>query len=165
MFDPLTRLWNRRGGLSMLGVALKALGSGRGEPVSVLAADIDNFKRVNDLYGHQAGDQVLRKVAQAMVSNLRSCDAVCRLGGDEFLMVLVGSSEAEMREVVARVRQTIVAQPLLTASGLVAVSLSLGGVSYPSGTVITTEQAIEDADKALYQSKRSGRNRLSVARA
>lgn len=163
MFDPLTRLWNRRGGMSMLGVALKTLGDERGAPVSVLAADIDNFKRVNDLYGHQAGDQVLRKVAQAMVSNLRACDAVCRLGGDEFLMVLVGASDTQMREVVARVRETIVSQPVMTGSGLVAVSLSLGGVTYAPGAEISTEQALEDADKALYQSKRAGRNRLSVA--
>jgi diguanylate cyclase (GGDEF)-like protein len=165
MFDPLTRLWNRRGGISMLGVALKALGGGHGETVSVCVADIDNFKRVNDLYGHQAGDQVLRKVAQAMVANLRSCDAVCRLGGDEFLMVLVGSAEAQMREVVDRLRSTIATQPVLTGSGPISISVSFGGVSYPAGTEVSSEEALEDADKALYQSKRAGRNRLSVANA
>jgi diguanylate cyclase (GGDEF)-like protein len=162
MFDPLTRLWNRRGGLAMLGVALKQLQSGV-SPVVVCVADIDNFKRVNDLYGHQAGDQVLRKVAQTMVASLRPRDTVCRLGGDEFLIVLLDATEVQLREVATRLKAAIAAHPVQCRSGPISVSLSLGGVAYAQGAVVSVETALEESDVALYESKRGGRNRLSMS--
>jgi diguanylate cyclase (GGDEF)-like protein len=161
MFDPLTRLWNRRGGVALLGVALQNLGSSA-LPLSICVADIDNFKRVNDLYGHPAGDQVLRKVAETIIANLRPTDVVCRLGGDEFLIVMAGTGEPQLREVALRLRTALQSNPVASRAGPISVSLSLGGVVYQGGASVTPERALEEADQALYQSKRAGRNRLSI---
>ncbi len=87
MFDPLTRLWNRRGATELLQASLREAQK-LDRTVGICLADVDNFKQVNDRYGHQAGDQVLRRVAGLIVASVRPQDVVCRYGGEEFLVIV-----------------------------------------------------------------------------
>ena len=96
LMDPLTHLWNRRGASVLLKAAF-ASADQRGTPLALALLDLDNFKRVNDNHGHQTGDEVLRRVASRLLSAVRGDDAICRLGGDEFL-VLMADTDAAHRE-------------------------------------------------------------------
>jgi diguanylate cyclase (GGDEF)-like protein len=158
--DRLTGLWNR--GMIMDHLTRTAsCGSREKRPVSVVLADIDHFKRVNDEHGHSAGDAVLCEVARRMRSVLRDYDAVGRYGGEEFLLVVSGD-ESLGRELAERIRLALSATPItadactipLTASFGVASSASLG---------YDTIALINAADKALYEAKAAGRNTVLVA--
>jgi diguanylate cyclase (GGDEF)-like protein len=98
-----------------------------------------------------------------MVASVRPRDVVCRLGGDEFLVVLVGTAEDELPEIAGRLRRMIAERPMQCRAGSISISVSLGGVAYTPGTSVDAEEALEQADQALYESKRGGRNRLSMA--
>lgn len=129
-------------------------------PFSLLLADIDHFKRINDTYGHQAGDGVLKGFANLLRQGLRRSDVLCRWGGEEFLILLRGTLTEEARLIAERLRRMVedCAFPPFAAGGLVTVSI--GGCGMPPGRDF--EKLFTEADTALYASKRDGRNRVTI---
>ena len=162
MFDPLTRLWNRRGGTDLLNAAMHEAAK-HDHTLGLCLADIDNFKSINDQFGHPVGDQVLRKVATTIVAAVRPQDVVCRYGGEEF-MILVRDVDAKSCFTVAnRICSGIRDMPIRTREKTVPATISIGIAMRNHGDVISTEQLIGRADKALYKSKETGRDRVSIA--
>jgi two-component system, cell cycle response regulator len=159
--DGLTELWNRTSILEIL--QKEAARSARESvPLAVLMTDLDNFKKVNDTYGHLVGDSVLRETANRLRGNVRTYDAVGRYGGEEFLVVLPGCDEAGGVAQAQRLLESIGGQPIQTSAGELAVTCSLGlswtGEPDPSAT----KELLNLADSALYTAKRTGRNRVAV---
>jgi diguanylate cyclase (GGDEF)-like protein len=162
MMDPLTRLWNRRGASVLLKSAF-ASADQRGMPLTLALLDLDNFKRINDSYGHQIGDEVLRKVASRLISAVRGNDMVCRIGGDEFLIVMMETDAAAANQIAERIRRAITDTAVPTRDGMLPMSVSVGcTVRQPKDTA-TVEALLERADQALLQSKAAGRNRVRMA--
>lgn len=163
--DPLTGMNNRR----YLDGHLRALVSqnvGRGRPVSVLIVDIDHFKAVNDNYGHETGDEVLREIARRMSASLRGLDLCCRFGGEEFVAAFSGGGTEMAVSIAERLRLTIADEPFAISTekekdGLLAVTISIG-IATTSGADDTAEALLERADLALYRAKKEGRNRVVV---
>ena len=163
MFDPLTRVWNRRGGIDLLNKALdEALR--HDHTLGIYLADIDNFKSVNDEFGHQVGDEVLSLIARKIVGSVRPQDLVCRYGGDEFLVIVHDVDQKDCAEIAERVCDGIRSAPVRTRGGTARVTLSIGIAMRNRGDGITTHGLIEKADQALYSSKRAGRDRVSIER-
>ncbi|MGP1274410.1 MAG: PleD family two-component system response regulator [Caulobacterales bacterium] len=162
VIDPLTGLYNRRYMGSRLRQAIDAWESSA-ETVSVILFDIDHFKRINDTWGHQAGDEVLRAFTERMNSQLRALDIAGRHGGEEFMVVLSGASEREAMEAAERVRAAIARTPFRIASAGISVdaTTSAGVAEIMHGD--TPERLIARADAALYQAKAQGRNQVMVA--
>ncbi len=159
MLDPLTRVWNRRGTLPFLRMALV---DDQNFNVSVALVDLDNFKQINDTYGHQAGDDVLREVANRLVSCLKAQDIVCRYGGDEFLLLLVDADGTQAARIAERARRTISESPIETEQGPVRATISIGCAARAEGDKATAEALIGRADDALMKGKSDGRDRVSV---
>ena len=159
--DALTGLHNRRymeGHLSTL--VAQAIQGGRA--LSVLVADIDFFKSVNDTYGHDAGDTVLREFAARFRRNTRGIDLACRLGGEEFVIIMPDTELSRAYQVGERLRACIAAEPFhINAETLLRVTASVGisTLEYPDDT---PETIFKRADKALYSAKRDGRNRVAA---
>ncbi len=159
--DPLTGLMNRRAMLEQL--EFQAARFQRGHtPFSVLVADLDHFKSVNDTYGHEAGDQALVQTAEALSQGMRAQDLVARWGGEEFLFLLPESDLAAALVVAEGARKRVAARSIRIESTLLHLTLSVGVASYVSGQSV--RQCIEAADTALYQAKREGRDRVVAAR-
>ncbi|MGA9673395.1 MAG: two-component regulator propeller domain-containing protein [Terracidiphilus sp.] len=153
--DDLTKLWNRRSIFEFLGKELLRA-KRKNAPVSVLMADLDHFKLVNDNRGHSTGDQVLVEVAARFVKLTRPYDFAGRYGGEEFVIVLPGCSLADALKRAEDFRCAIAATPILGGSGPVVVTCSFG-VAEDSGNS-SAEELISKADEALYCAKRAGRN-------
>lgn len=155
--DALTGVYNRRFGLERLREEYsRSVRSGR--PLGVVMVDLDHFKSVNDTYGHLAGDAVLKRVADEARSVLREGDILCRYGGEEFLAILPGAGEEDVRAIAERIRRLM--ETLIHRVGghefRVTVSLGFGSTA---GTAVQDEMALVDAaDAALYAAKRMGRN-------
>ena len=162
LLDDLTRLWNRRGGLQLLKHAI-ANGAGQNEGLGVCIADLDRFKDVNDRYGHGAGDILLQRSAATMVDAVRAGDAVCRLGGEEFLLIIPTVSVTELTEVLERVRTRVATQAVRIDEVSVRVTLSLGAYLHPPNERTTTEDLLQRADSAVYQAKAAGRNVVVIS--
>jgi diguanylate cyclase (GGDEF)-like protein len=155
--DALTGVLNRRGFEEMI---QKETGLARryGYPLSVIAVDIDHFKRVNDLHGHAAGDAVLRTVAMMFMQELRKdADAIGRVGGEEFMVLLPHTSGDGAIILAERLRQRLMKVPVAVADGSIFVTASFGVQEL--GTQQTAEKMMIEADDALYRAKRAGRNR------
>jgi two-component system cell cycle response regulator len=157
--DALTGLFNRHYMESHLrGAVERARQSGT--PVSVLAVDIDAFKAINDAFGHPTGDSVLREVAQRLRRSIRSADFPCRMGGEEFIVVMPDTGLERARQVGERVRAGVAAEPFSGGPG--------GGFTVTASVGVATLEARDDdldalvnrADQALYAAKRQGRNRV-----
>lgn len=158
--DTLTSLYNRRG-FEELGrrEVERALRFGR--PLSALLLDIDFFKQVNDVYGHQIGDQVLTGFAQRCTQELRQIDLLGRYGGDEFIALLPETEVEGARQVAERLRM-LVSQVTFAASAMpVRITMSVGVAALGEG-VKDLDALVKAADQALYRAKRSGRNRVIV---
>ena len=156
--DPLTRLLNRRGLEDALQISL-AQASRRGSPTSAIMVDIDHFKGVNDSFGHEVGDHVLRQVADVLGRLSRSSDVVARIGGEEFLLILP-DTELEAAMVLAeRIREAIGERPLLVDSQRIGVTVSLGVACTVGGANL--DELSQEADRAMYLAKRGGRNRVA----
>jgi len=153
MTDSLTALHNRR----RLDNDLMACSATEGQPVAVLMVDVDNFKLVNDLQGHSAGDRVLRHVGALLPQHVRPQDVVYRYGGEEFCVLLPNATEPEAICVAERIRQSTSA---LRIPGLEPVTVSVG---VAIGTGADVVQTLERADSAMYNAKRDGRDRVAVA--
>ena len=162
MIDPLTRLWNRRGTAVFMKNAIENADKTNTE-LAIGMLDIDRFKQANDLYGHQTGDEALRKVAQVLTSILRSTDIVCRYGGDEFIVILPDMNAKVASDTLNRVRDTIQATPIKTRSGTIPITVSIGCAIRKPGDPTETEALIDAADELLTQSKAGGRNRMRMA--
>lgn len=162
LIDTLTRVWNRRGIYELL--KRRWSEATRNEQLVVLAvADIDHFKSVNDTQGHAAGDVVLQAVARRILAALREGDAVGRVGGEEFLILLTGCAAEEMKRTVERIRHAIADSPIPIPGGALKVTMSIGvAASTPDGTH-GYEDLVNYADKALHVAKREGRNRVHLA--
>jgi diguanylate cyclase (GGDEF)-like protein len=161
LLDDLTRLWNRRGGLQLLEHAI-ANCAGQNEGLGVCIADLDRFKDVNDSYGHRAGDTVLQRSAAAMIDGVRPGDTVCRLGGDEFLIIIRAVSVAELREVLERVRTLVATRAIRINETNVRVTLSIGAYLHPASEQTTNEDLLRRADNALYRAKATDRNTVLI---
>jgi diguanylate cyclase (GGDEF)-like protein len=133
-----------------------------GKPLSIILFDLDHFKKINDTYGHPAGDEVLQHVAEHCQAALRFEDILARYGGEEFI-VLLPETGLEPAEVVAeRLRQVVETAPFTVCGQNVTITISLGVAGLPPGKETTIEELLSLADSALYISKQSGRNRVSV---
>lgn len=158
--DGLTGLSNRRyldGHLKLLFNRAMA----RGRPLSICLTDIDRFKQVNDTYGHDAGDDVLREFAARVRSTVRGADLACRYGGEEFVVVMPDTSLDVAAAVAERLRERIESKPfqLRTSTAELNVTASMGIATIMPG-IETPEQLLKQADRALYQAKNTGRNRV-----
>lgn len=162
MFDPLTRLWNRRGATELLQGALREARR-QDRTVGICLADVDNFKQVNDRYGHQAGDQVLRRVAALIVASVRPEDIVCRYGGEEFLVIVNDIDEKGCAALAERICQGLREVPIGIRGGTVTATISVGVALQSAGDNISAERLIHRADEALYRSKRAGRDQVSIS--
>jgi len=154
--DPLTGLWNRM----HFGEELerKLTEADRyNNPVSLVLVDIDHFKRVNDTWGHEAGDAVLRQVSRILQDGVRGVDVCVRYGGEEIAMLLSQTDSERAVEVAERLRSKIAAQPMRHGGAEIPVTASFGVATYPE-TVKVRDQLFPASDKALYIAKHDGRN-------
>jgi diguanylate cyclase (GGDEF)-like protein len=155
--DALTGLANRRAFCERLASELQR--SERAlEPVGLVMLDIDDFKQVNDRFGHGVGDQALIELARALEGAVRNVDLVCRLGGEEFALILPGATRELACEIGARIRTTV---PDLSVHGIGTITLSIGVATGNEGT--TADELFERADAALMAVKRSGKDGVCVA--
>lgn len=160
--DPLTGLANRRHFHHVLNREIDVVARS-GDHALLLMLDIDHFKKVNDTYGHLAGDQVLQAVAQCLATCVRPMDTVARYGGEEFAVILPGCQVTFGKIVAERIRETI-ASLTIAAAPLVSiqVTVSIGGAYAPEWVRSTTTLWTDRADTLLYRAKSEGRNRVCM---
>jgi two-component system, cell cycle response regulator len=156
--DYLTEVWNRSAILEILERELTR-SAREGTPLGLVMADLDRFKSINDTFGHQVGDVALRHAADCMQSCVRSYDSIGRYGGEEFVVVLPGADERAVRAQAERMRAAIRQTPVDLPETQLTVSSSFG-CTFGFGNQTTAEALIRAADTALYQAKRSGRDRV-----
>ena len=159
--DPLTGLFNRRRFHEELN-RLLADASRRGVQVGLLAIDLDGFKPINDEFGHQAGDEVLVKLARAVGDVIRRNEMFCRLGGDEFGVLVPDTEETELCELARRILEVIDGLRFEFAGRTAGLTASLGIAIFPRHAA-TAEQLIAVADQAMYRSKSGGRDQWTMA--
>jgi two-component system, cell cycle response regulator len=159
--DPLTGLHNRRYIASRLNQAVEAAASG-GPTLCVLIADLDHFKRINDTFGHEGGDRVLKEFSERMRKGLRALDLAARYGGEEFVIVMPETSLVEATAGAERLRKAVNDDPFDMPGEHVAdsVSVSIGVAEFVAGD--TPDSLLRRADDALYRAKADGRNRVAV---
>ena len=160
--DNLTGLLNRGTIVDVLQKELARASRSR-TPVSIVLADVDSFKVINDTHGHAVGDSVLRQISERMRSKLRIYDSIGRYGGEEFLMIVPGCDIAAALEVAERLREAVATKPVDTAIAAVAVTASFGVAGAVANAFVDVEGLIVAADKALYRAKAGGRNRVERA--
>lgn len=158
--DELTGLFNRRHMLEVLTQHQKRLERSGHHRFCLALLDIDHFKRINDTHGHNVGDEVLREFAATLQSSLRDTDVLARWGGEEFLLLINDTAPEQANFGLDRARELLAAKPLLSHMPDLKVTFSAGLTSYDDDEELS--QCIERADKALYQAKRTGRNRTVV---
>lgn len=161
MTDPLTGVANRRR-LEYVGAMALAHAHAMGEPLSLIALDVDHFKAVNDTHGHPIGDQVLISLTAACQRALRQVDQLGRLGGEEFVAILPGSDAAAALRVAERLRREVHDMSLEHLAPGLRLSISLG-VTAKGPEQDTLDQLLKRADRALYRAKELGRNRVELA--
>lgn len=160
--DGLTGAWNRGAIVESLERELSRARR-TDKPASVIMGDVDNFKRINDMHGHAAGDAVLREVVRRMGGGLRAYDMVGRYGGEEFMVVLPDCDIAGAVVVAERLRLNVSRGPVLSGEASIPVTLSQGIATAVDTTTTVADVLLQAADTALYEAKRNGRNRVEVA--
>jgi len=159
--DGLTELHNRRSFLERLEEE-RVRARSTDEPVSLLLLDLDEFKKINDGFGHLGGDRVLRGFADLLADVLGDSGTAGRVGGEEFAIVLPGCSGGAAYELAERIRERIRQEPVMLEGQEIAYTISIGAAELaPSG--MTLDQWYQEADTRLYDSKRNGRNRTTIA--
>lgn len=158
-YDSLTGLLNRGSADRIIGQEIEKYAAKK-IPFALLMADIDRFKSINDGYGHQCGDSVLRSFGRIARDCLRRSDVLCRWGGEEFLILLRGTVAEEAARIAERIREKVEEYvfPPLPQSGMVTVSIGVSGLPPDRGG----ERLVADADSALYQAKNGGRNSVRI---
>ncbi len=159
--DSLTGCFTRAYALEVLEGNLRRANR-TGFPVSVMMIDVDDFKCINDRYGHVPGDAVLAAVAGELHGMLRQSDLRCRLGGDEFLVILPDTSFEDAMRVAESVRRAIEALEITSVRGKVRITASIGVAAAACGGVVDVPGFIDRADVALYRAKQAGRNRVQA---
>jgi diguanylate cyclase (GGDEF)-like protein len=160
--DPLTGLLNRGAFFEMFELEVSRARRQQ-HSLTLIIADLDHFKQVNDQYGHVAGDEVLRETARRLRSSVRVTDAVGRYGGEEFVVLGVGCGLHDGLQVAERFRQAMSAEPIQTPAGAVEVTTSVGVAA--TADMSDSIQMFKDADDALYRAKFGGRNKIEGPRA
>jgi len=159
--DPLTGCLHRSPGLEALGAELRRAKRSN-LPLSVLMLDVDQFKEINDRYGHQCGDLVLGAIGRRLVHTLRGSDVKCRYGGDEFILILPDTPLQGAQQVANGILKEIMAYPVEHGGDTLSATVSIGITCTETGEA-DAKTVIERADKALYCAKKAGRNRWCVA--
>lgn len=163
--DGLTGLHNRRY-LDTHLQTLFARAMARGKPLTICITDIDRFKQVNDRYGHDAGDEVLKEFSGRIRSTVRGADLACRYGGEEFVVVMPDTTAAVAQAVAERLRGMIEARPFQLRAGESPLMLTASiGIATLGPGIMTPEQLLKQADLALYEAKNQGRNRVVASAA
>lgn len=160
--DELTGVLNRRFGLRRLNEEFERAKRYR-MPLSIAMVDIDYFKKINDTYGHQAGDFVLKTLAGVFASNIRVSDLVIRFGGEEFLLAFNGASAVDAYQIMEKLRVNVETMRLQYGSFDLKVTFSAGVASFPSDKVSDLPNLIHQADSGLYKAKETGRNRIVIS--
>ncbi|MBI3285401.1 MAG: diguanylate cyclase [Burkholderiales bacterium] len=160
--DFLTQIPNRRCFMARMEEELARIRRAIGKPSAVLMCDLDNFKAINDSYGHATGDLVLKHFAGILQAALRKNDSAGRIGGEEFAVVLPGADLAEAHVFAQRVQQQLVATPLRAGRQTIAVTVSIG-IAMMTDADADADAALSRSDTALYCAKENGRNRISIA--
>ena len=159
--DFLTTLLNRSEILAALEREVSR-GARDDKPASIILADIDHFKKVNDSLGHAAGDEVLKEVSRRLKADLRPYDLVGRYGGEEFLVILPGCNLSNGTKRADDIRKLVAAQPIKTADGSVTTTVSMGVTATDASRYCTPAEFLHEADVSLYAAKKNGRNRVEV---
>jgi diguanylate cyclase (GGDEF)-like protein len=161
LYDTLTGLYNRRYFEERLGVETqKSFYSGT--PLSLVMADIDHFKKVNDTFGHTGGDQVLCKTASLLKNSIRKKDMVARYGGEEFMLILPEAGLEESFIIAERIRRLVENTSFEIGQAQVHLTISMGISNFPSHRAKSKEELVRMADQALYDAKRGGRNKVCI---
>lgn len=157
--DALASLPNRRHAMARLAKEWKDAVA-TGDPLACMMIDADGFKQVNDKYGHDAGDEVLRQLSRQLRQSMRTDDAVCRLGGDEFLIICPKSNLDNARRIAEQMRQRIAQMRVAAGNGEWVGGVSVG-VAGRTPEMRTIEDLIKAADEGVYLAKQNGRNRVA----
>ncbi|MFK7754121.1 MAG: diguanylate cyclase [Sedimentitalea sp.] len=170
VLDPMTGLYNRRYALPRL-ASIAREAAENGHQFALMLADLDHFKQINDQYGHPAGDAVLIETARRLRSQLRPCDMIARVGGEEFMVVMPETDGAQATRVADRLCREINSKPFVV-DGLehpISLTTSIGlvvappqGHCLPNSAELTSEALIQQADRALYKAKDAGRNQVTL---
>jgi diguanylate cyclase (GGDEF)-like protein len=160
--DELTGMYNRRFLQPRLDEEF-ARATRYGKTLACLLLDIDHFKKINDSYGHQAGDEVLRQVAEVIRSHVRKSDLAVRYGGEEFLIILFENDRAGALRVAERIRSDVESRQFTWRSGSLRVTISSGLAVFPDAAIQSSNDFVKCADAALYEAKASGRNMVCVS--
>lgn len=159
--DPLTRLYNRSYFYDALNQSLRTASDNH--PVSVIVSDLDRFKRINDNYGHLQGDKVLQFVSQLLMDSVRPQDIAARIGGEEFVLMLTHTSSDAARQVAERIRLKLSSVDKASTEGQLPEPVTISmGVFTATSPETSAEACVECADKAMYEAKETGRNRVVV---
>lgn len=129
-----------------------------GIPTSLVMIDLDHFKQINDIHGHEVGNVVLKAVADKLLSEVRTTDIVCRYGGEEFAIIFPETHLNLAIKVADRIRETIASTPVKFGSDALNVTASMGASVYMKSSTLTIEEFVDSVDKYLYEAKQSGRN-------
>ena len=154
--DALTHLLNRRGFLELMEYELEQQ-KRHDRPVSIVIADIDHFKKLNDTHGHECGDKVLSQVAKHLEKSTRKQDSLCRWGGEEFIIMMPNTGSAQAKILIERLRRGLGNKHLMCNGHLINLTMTFGIVVCEKGE--TVDQCIARADSALYEGKATGRNK------
>jgi len=159
--DSLTMLFNRRYFQDNLTKEFKRLARHRALPVLALAMiDIDHFKQLNDKYGHQAGDVVLRNLGKVLRSTVRMTDVIARYGGEEFVVIMPETDSDGIKVVAERIRREVEAMEVMYDGRKLKTTVSIGLACYPNPLIGNEDELVKAADSALYKAKEAGRNRV-----
>lgn len=159
--DPLTQLYNKRFFMESLEKEF-SFSRRSSQPLSLIMFDIDYFKRINDTYGHVAGDTILKLVGSLLTTQTRLENIACRFGGEEFAIILRGANASEAKQVAERIRGIFQSQKVLSKSKEITFTVSIGVATFNGKNFSTSEEFLLKADELLYQAKQNGRNQTIV---
>ncbi|MDD5428890.1 MAG: diguanylate cyclase [Candidatus Omnitrophica bacterium] len=158
--DGLTNLYNIRHFNLLLEAEFRNVSMYKARKLAIIMGDVDNFKQINDTYGHQAGDAILRDFARIIESKCRQIDVVARYGGEEFIVMLTGAGQKDAAIVAEKIREAVSSKKFKAKSGAYGTTISLGVAEFVNER--DKEELIAKADKALYKAKFAGKNRVCI---